>query len=550
MKRPGSILLLVFTLTATFAVAQSQLPHFDHIIIVFQENRTPDNLFGSAPTSTTKCGGNDPFEQGVDIENCGQHYGVNQWLQSISLGDKSVDPGHAHSDWTTQCDADPITGVCHMDQTCGQNTNWQNCFAYVPASEVAPYVDIAKKYGFANYMFQTNQGPSFPAHQFIFAGTSAPVPYNDPSGQWTWFVADNPEGIDYPGQNTGCTTLVTEPNEFARTIDPTGIEKSSNYCSTREGTPYCLRTCYERAPSPYNYGSLADLLNYHGISWKYYTPKFDAGTENIDNGLWVAPIAINHLCQAGYNGANYECLGLLPGGQYYGNMRYETTAHPYPVVDDINGCNLAAVNWAIPDAKWSDHGGETNGSGPAYVANIINALGASTNCDGGAGYWKNTAVFIAWDDWGGWFDHVPSFSNLDQTNCNQWGCHYVYGFRVPMLVVSAYTPAGYVSGAISGPPSYPPPPQFTHDFGSILAFIENNFGLTIGSIGPPQYQFADAFAPELAKGVIPLADFFPNTQPAAFVPITVPAGYDTSYFQNYFTNNPSETPDGPDANDD
>jgi hypothetical protein len=118
-----------------------------------------------------------------------------------------------------------------------------------------------------------------------------------------------------------------------------------------------------------------------------------------------------------------------------------------------------------------------------------------------------------------------------------------------MLVVSAYTQASYVSGAVTGQPSYPPPLKYTHDFGSILAFIENNFGLTIGSIGPPQYQFADAFAPELGAGVIPLADFFPLTQPTTFVPITVPAGFDASYFQNYFVKNPGETPDRPDADD-
>jgi hypothetical protein len=126
----------------------------------------------------------------------------------------------------------------------------------------------------------------------------------------------------------------------------------------------------------------------------------------------------------------------------------------------------------------------------------------------------------------------------------------VYGFRVPLLVVSAYTPPGYVSGAL--------PPYgngrdaiHTHDFGSILAFIENNFlgSNAIGQIDPP-YPFADAFAPELAAGVVPLSDFFPNTLPANFVPITVPTGYDASYFQNYFVNNPTETPDGPDANDD
>ena len=141
--------------------------------------------------------------------------------------------------------------------------------------------------------------------------------------------------------------------------------------------------------------------------------------------------------------------------------------------------------------------------------------------------------------------HVPPF----KVASNGWGANYTYGFRVPMLVVSAYTKAGYVSGAISGPPSYPPPLQFTHDFGSILAFIENNFGIPIGSIGSQQYPFADAFAPDRVNGNIPLSDFFQFPY-RSFTGIWVPAGYDASYFQKYFLNNPSETPDGPDANDD
>jgi len=212
------------------------------------------------------------------------------------------------------------------------------------------------------------------------------------------------------------------------------------------------------------------------------------------------------------------------------------------------------VSWGIPDKRWSDHGSENYGTGPAYVANIVNAIGGNTNCKDTVGdkqysYWQDTAIFIVWDDWGGWFDHVPPFKVLNQQNCTGWGCNYVYGFRVPMLVVSAYTKAGYVSGAISGPPSYPPPLNVTHDFGSILAFIENNFGLKIGSIGPQQYPFADAFAPDNVKGNIPLSDFFQFPY-RSFTPIPVPTGFDASYFQKYFVNNPSETPDGPDANDD
>lgn len=239
-------------------------------------------------------------------------------------------------------------------------------------------------------------------------------------------------------------------------------------------------------------------------------------------------------------------------------MRFETAAHPVPVIDDITSCNLAAVSWAIPDKRWSDHASEDNGSGPSYVANIVNTVGNATTCDGGAGYWSDTAIFIVWDDWGGWVDHVnPNPYPGVWTGQAAWGNYYTYGFRVPLLVVSAYTGiknqdgtySPYISGACGGSGQQPCPNNnapFVHDFGSILAFIEWNFRIQIGTIGQG-YQFADNYAPEFVKGFTPLLDFFPLTAARPFVQIILPPSYNINYFQNYFTNNHSETPDGPDA---
>jgi phospholipase C len=93
-----------------------------------------------------------------------------------------------------------------------------------------------------------------------------------------------------------------------------------------------------------------------------------------------------------------------------------------------------------------------------------------TTCDNNTGYWNNTAIFITWDDWGGWYDHEPP------TIMAQPQGDYQYGFRVPLLVVSAYTPKSYINNN-------------RHDFGSILRFIEHNFGIREGSL-----HFADARA--------------------------------------------------------
>ena len=187
-------------------------------------------------------------------------------------------------------------------------------------------------------------------------------------------------------------------------------------------------------------------------------------------------------------------------------------AAPIPIFNDIANCQLANISWVIPDLAWSDHpsfDGTKPALGPSWVADIVNAIGNSYQ-GGKCDYWgtytgpslsvEPTAVFVVWDDWGGFYDHVPPYEvltgsqNGSSWNCplparNQWGCGYTYGFRVPFMVVSEFTGtksgsqySGYISGAC-GTAGTPPCPNlqnpYIHDFGSILAFTEHNFSLSI-----------------------------------------------------------------------
>jgi phospholipase C len=135
----------------------------------------------------------------------------------------------------------------------------------------------------------------------------------------------------------------------------------------------------------------------------------------------------------------------------------------------------------IPTAANSDHAGVNDGGGPSWVASIVNAIGNSSACDDGTGYWKNTAILITWDDWGGWYDHEPPTILLEPEG------DYQYGFRVPLLFVSAYTPKGIINNA-------------RHDFGSILRFVEHNFGVPEGAL-----YFADARASNDLRGFYDLS---------------------------------------------
>jgi len=394
---------------------------FQHVVIIFQENRTPDNLF------------HDPvlIANGADIAGSG----VNSSGQTITLTPTSLgvnyDPSHTHASFLAMFDggkmdgADQIPIACYV-APCPSNPQ----FMYVQASDIGPYFQLAEQYTFGDRMFQTNQGPSFPAHQFILSGTSAPTATSNE------FVADNAVG-EY-----GCTAA---PGSGVPLIDSQGHESVWIY------------PCFEHP-------TLTDELNAKTVSWRYYAP---AGVSTGWGGLWTAPNAIQHMCGPNATPPNATSC---QGSDWVNNVVLYTTQNPAPILTDISNGQLAAVSWVIPAGQNSDHAGDASRTGgPSWVASIVNAIGASP-------YWSSTAILITWDDWGGWFDHVPppSLPN-DGTG---WGTGYVYGFRVPLIVVSPYAKAGYIS-------------HVNHDFGSILNFVEQVFGL-------PSLGYADARADDLS----------------------------------------------------
>jgi phospholipase C len=396
-----------------------------YVVVIFQENRTPDNLF------------QDPklIANGADI----QQSGIDSLGQVIPLAPidlaNSYDLSHAHSAFLKMYNKGKMNGA---DQVGVMFCKVPGCptphpqFKYVNPSQVQPYFRLAETYTFGDRMFQTNQGPSLPAHQFIISGTSAPAVGSK------LFAAENPGNIPNAVGETGCTA---PPDETVAMIDPSGNESQFMY------------PCFEHP-------TLMDELDDQNISWKYYTPS--AGN------IWTGPNSIAHL----RNGPDWSRNVIIDQNRLF--------------IDVANG-ELPAVSWVIPTGQASDHALITDGSGPSWVASIVNAIGNSP-------YWSNTAIFITWDDWGGWYDHVaPQVINS-----------YEYGFRVPLIVVSPYAKPGYIS-------------HVTHDFGSILKYIEVNFGL--GSLG-----YADVQADDMS-------DCFNYSQkPLTFQ--TIPAKFDAAHFMS------------------
>jgi phospholipase C len=431
------------------ALSQAQISNFQHVVVIFQENRTPDNLFqGLCGPNRTLCP--TPYDlQNFGIDNKGNTILLTQ--EPLGL---SHDPDHSHPGFVKQCDLNTTAIQCRMDGLSSTGCPTNCSFQFVNPSDVGPYIKMAQQYGWANFMFQTNQGPSFPAHQFIFGGTSAPDANSDHGGI---FASENMSG----GSIAGC---IATQGTTVKLIRPPGIEDMSIF------------PCFE-------HNTIPDILP-SGLTWRYYT----AGAGSI----WTAPNAIRHIC-----GPNQPFGGQCVGSEWVNNVDLD----PTHVLTDIGACNLRNVTWVIPTGKNSDHPGNNQNGGPSWVASIVNAIGNSTSCDGGTGYWHNTAIFITWDDWGGFYDHEPP------TLLVQPEGDYQYGFRVPLVVVSAYTPVGYVNNA-------------RHDFGSILRFIEHNVGIMEGTL-----TFADQ------RAANDLTGFFNLSQtPRVFVPISAPKGL--KYFLN------------------
>jgi phospholipase C len=201
----------------------------------------------------------------------------------------------------------------------------------------------------------------------------------------------------------------------------------------------------------FDYSTMADLLDAKRISWRYYAP----GT----SGFFVISAfqAIRHI----RFGADWTANVISPETQ---------------VLTDIQKGQLAQITWIVPSWAHSDHPSSGN-EGPDWVASITNAIGASP-------FWNSTAIFISWDDWGGWYDHV------DPPQIDQMGL----GFRVPVLVVSPYARHGYIS-------------HITHESSGFLTYIERNFGLSnLGARDAIANDFSDCF------------DYTQRPQPYAQVP--------------------------------
>jgi len=179
-------------------------------------------------------------------------------------------------------------------------------------------------------------------------------------------------------------------------------------------------------PTPYAWTDLTWMLHRQHVSWAYY---LDHGAQTATHPAGV-PLIWNVL--PGFTDVHAD-------GQL-GNIR--------PLADfkaQAKAGTLPQVSWIVPDRRDSEHAGALVSTGQAYVTKIINAVMRGPD-------WNSCAIFLAWDDWGGFYDHVAP-PQVDGRG---------YGIRVPALVISPYAKAGYID-------------HQSLSFDAYLKFIEDDF---------------------------------------------------------------------------
>jgi phospholipase C len=188
------------------------------------------------------------------------------------------------------------------------------------------------------------------------------------------------------------------------------------------------------------WATIAEELTEHNISWKWYT-----GAQNV-----TAP----------------TYWDVLPVFSYFQKNPSQITQNVVGTQNFLNSLtngSLPSVSWIIPGSSWqppgypfnagikdcvtSEHPPARSDCGMDYVSYLVNALMKSS-------YWDSSAIVLTWDDYGGFYDHVPP-PQVDA---------YGEGFRVPTIVISPWAKHGYVDST-------------PYEFGSFLSLIEANFGL-------------------------------------------------------------------------
>jgi phospholipase C len=268
---------------------------------------------------------------------------------------------------------------------------------YHDGKDIPNYWDYARHFVLQDHMFEATSSWSLPEHLFLVSGWSA--------------------NCVVPLVAADCHN---SPNQL-----PQG------YALGQPDTSYSWPAVH------FDWTDLTFLLHRAHVSWRYY---LDQGVQPDcpDGGVACAPLPQ----RVGVPGI-WNPLPAFDTVHLDGQLGNIVPLHR--MFADAHAGALPAVAWVVPNGDDSEHPPATVSAGQSYVTRIVNAVMRSPD-------WSSTAIFLTWDDWGGFYDHVdPARADADG-----------YGLRVPGIVISPYARRGYVDDQTLTTDAY-------------LKFIEDDF---------------------------------------------------------------------------
>jgi phospholipase C len=305
--------------------------------------------------------------------------------------------------------------------------------AYVPDYETIIYHTLAQRYALADRNFAPRLVPTFPGHVFLITAQSQAA--DDPTAYVNWG------------------------------------------CDSQPGTTVAVFGLGEQAIFPgvfpcFNNATIGDLLDRGHVSWKYYTGAIG---NTVDAAVNVYD-AIKHI--------------------RYGPDWHTNISTPMSnVLQDIQTCNLPQVSYVTPTWLASDHAGSLSNGGPGWVGSIYLAIEQSQKShDPSCRYYTNTAMFLTWDDAGGWYDHVAPPRGPDNTH---------WGFRIPIVAISPWARSNYAPKRAF----LPYVSHTTRETTSIIRFIEKNWALgNLGERDASGDDLSDMFDYSRKKAIPPISE--------------------------------------------
>jgi phospholipase C len=476
-----------------------------HVVVIDMENRTVDNLLSAYYAQSFQ---GSASTQWHNVMNLHDPTSLMPTPLTTNLLSARFDPHHQHDDFLNEV---------------GEGFNWPNegfscspgyCspppsgpltgYSYVPMWETSVYAGFIQNYASADEVFQANQGPSMPSHQYLIAGQSGGIAG---STYAPVALADNPKVSPTPG--TAEVDFVQDPEQGDDTVY-CNVPNNKRSLTLDMTQPWPETVDEFSSPLPpcevYGHGTILDeIASISPVTyddWQYIAAS--------NGGYWAAPTSVKNLYD------DWSANTADP------NQPFIKDPNAYKFVQNIQRLGnsprpFAALTYVTPCSISSDHA-DTSGNdvfGPAWVGTVVNAIGNST-------YWDHTAIIITWDDWGGWYDHVHWPESIlnpypngmspppNLKDPNEWG------LRVPLIIISPYAKTvGYVSHGPGGTLTNPIPRSQS----AILNLVETIFDL--GSLNADDYANRDS-----SNNVDDMMDMF-NFSPAprAFSPAPIYSGY-------------------------